>query len=444
MTAPQPTRSAVEIAERTAVSDVVVDIFRGLTAADLDQDFSELFNSKSARQFLERLGSAAELLTSTDNYEQALTKIDNEIARLESVRDQLLSELFKKVRPLERSYRELNLFFANADVPTAKMQEPIEFYVFNADVTAMTEPTESETFTAVKNWIKKRNDSFNFRTAISNLVVPGYVKENVRKALEIEADRWGMLLIGDLSDEKTFDDLLRQFNPDDGKYTFLKRPQDQAASNVILANWLKLRDRHWFEEDRGGTKDGLYGPSSMMFAGALIRSDRTATAGISQGPIGMRYGKISGAEKARFEPLVSETEHLTMDRQLITIVRNADNDLCFMGARSQADDPKGTQKFFSTYRVFRFIERMVENYVRQVAYEKVNRRVVDERVLEPLRDFFEDLQKNEVIQRYELNHEYNEDEYAQGVVSLDISLKPMGPAEDFKISIGAMEAEQPT
>jgi phage tail sheath protein FI len=151
----------------------------------------------------------------------------------------------------------------------------------------------------------------------------------------------------------------------------------------------------------------------------------------------MKYGKVKGIERARFEPLMSETDELTMNRQLVTIIRNADDDLCFIGNRNQADDPRGTMKFFTTYRVFRFVERMIANYVRQVVGQRLERKAVDSQVIEPIEAFLNDLRKSNHIAKFELNHDYDEEEYAQGIVSLDITLMPVGPAEEFKIRIGA-------
>jgi hypothetical protein len=424
--------SPFALAERTEISQVVVDIFQELTPANLKQDFARIFDEASAKDFLDQVGNLAILLSPDDSYDEALRKFDDEIARLEQTRDKLLAELYERIRPLERSYRLLHLFFANAEVASAKSQDPIEFFVFNADPTAVKDPGSSPTVEVLKSWVQQRNDQFDFRLAISNIVVPGYVGDDLRKSLEELADKYGMLVIGDVDNEESYSDLERQFAPR-GKYVFLKRQQDQAATDVILANWLKLRDRHWFEGDDDA--DGLYGPSSMVFAGALVRSDRTPAAGIAQGPVGMRNGRINGAKKARFEPLVSQTENLTMDRQLITIIRNADNELCFMGARSQAEDPNGTQKFFTTYRVYRFIQRMVENYVRQVAYQVLDRDVVNRDIMKPLREFFDALKKKRVIADYSLEHDYDTEAYAQGIVNLDIGLRPVGPGETFNITI---------
>ena len=124
---------------------------------------------------------------------------------------------------------------------------PVEFYLFNADTKAIKSDVDSSTIVAIDEFVQSRNDTFNFRQFICNFVLPGYVPDNVRKRFEDIADKWGMLLIGDLKDEKNFRALSDQFRTDGGAYEFLKRPENKAASDVVIAGFTKLRDRHWFE-----------------------------------------------------------------------------------------------------------------------------------------------------------------------------------------------------
>ena len=418
----------------------VLEIFESITSVPVDENLANIFTPEQARDVLDRLGTAANLLAAKDSHEQALQKLDAEIKKWERVEDEVLKELYKQIRPLEKSYRSIELFFANAEVPEAKTQAPLDLHLVNADLTSIRNPVGSPTIDAIKEYVRSRNDHFNFRLAINNLVAAGFIPDAVRKELEELADKYGMLLIGDLRDEKSFKDLKKGFGGD-GIYASLKRPQDQAATDVILASYSKLRDPYWFEQSDGSAEDGLFIPSSAIFAGAIARADRSTGAGIAQGPVGMKHGKIKGVEKGRFEPLVSETEDLTMNCQVVTIIRNADNDLCFIGNRTQADDP-GLMKFFTTYRVFRFVERMIENYVRQVVGKRLDRETVDKDVIEPIIAFLKQLQETRAIQKYDLNHDYNEKEYAKGIVSLDITLTPVGPAEQFNIRIGAADLEK--
>ncbi|MCA9739741.1 MAG: hypothetical protein KC645_19090, partial [Gemmatimonadetes bacterium] len=330
----------------------------------------------------------------------------------------------------------IHLFFENAEVRDNMKRPPVDFFIFNADAAAVTEPAYSSTIVALDEFVQSRNDTFNFRQFICNLVIPGYVVDPVRKRLEEIANTWGMLLVGDLRDEQNFRQLSDQFRTDGGAYEFLKRPEDQAAADVVLSSYVKLRDRHWFEEPEEGHQDSdLYAPGSMIFAGALVRTDRTAGGGIAQGPVGMIFGKIRGVDRARIEPRISQMEHLSMERQVVSIIRNEDNELCFVGSRSQAEDPNGILKFFTSYRVLRYLERRIGVLLRRVAEQRLTRDLVIDHVRNPIEEFLESEKKKGTIFSFDLDIDMDEEKFAMGVLDMNLEVLPVGPAETFQLTI---------
>lgn len=423
------------IGTRTA-SKAIEEIFNVIHPAPTKTALKDIFTAESAAQFQERIANFSALLSDGDSFAQALKKLDDAIAKAEKTRDEVLALLYEKLRPLERSYRQLHLFFENADVRDGVQRPPVEFYIFNADTKSITKDADSSTIVALDEFIQSRNDSFNFRQFICNLVIPGYVPDNVRKRLEDIANQWGMLLIGDLKDEKSFRSLSDQFRTDGGAYEFLKRPEDKAAADVVVAGYVKLREKHWFERAEGDNDDAdLYAPASMLFAGSLARTDRSTGGGIAQGPVGMIFGKIRGVEKSRIEPRISQMENLSMDRQIVTIIRNEDNDLCFVGSRSQAEDPKGVLKFFTSYRVLRYLERRIAVYLRRVAEQRLTRDLVKEQVRNPIEEFLEDEKKKGTIYNFNLDIDMDEDKFAMGVLDIGLEVLPVGPAETFNLKI---------
>ena len=429
-------RTAQDIIGARSASKAIEEIFNVIHPAPPSTELSDIFTPASASQFLDRVSDFASMLSTADSWEQALKKMDAAITEAESVRDEVLSELYKQIRPIEKSYRLIHLFFENAEVRDNMKRPPVDFFIFNADAAAINEPAYSSTLVALDEFVQSRNDTFNFRQFICNLAIPGYVHDPVRKRLEEIASAWGMLLIGDLRDEQNFRQLGDQFRTDGGAYEFLKRPEDQAAADVVLSSYVKLRDRHWFEEPEEGTEDSdLYGPASMTFAGALVRTDRTTGGGIAQGPVGMIFGKIRGIDKARIEPRISQMEHLSMERQVVSIIRNEDNDLCFVGSRSQADDPNGVLKFFTSYRVLRYLERRIGVYLRRVAEQRLTRDLVIDQIRNPIEDFLESEYKKGTIFSYDLDIDMDQDKFAQGVLDMNLEVLPVGPAETFQLTI---------
>ena len=428
-------KTTAEILGDTDFRPVLEEIFADLHPGFLQEDrtIASIFTPQSAAQFLSQLLDVQEALSVDDSYEQSVRKIQAKIDEAEAIRDELLAELFKDIRPIERSYRLLMLFFENAKVPDGKTRKPVELYIFNADA-ASAKDVFSSNVAAVDDFVKNRNDNFNFRDDICNLVIPGFVKQQVREKFEDIANAYGMLLIGDVEDEKSFTNLERQFLPG-GKYEFLKRPEDRAAADVVTAGYLQLRQSHWFESKRN--EDDLYGPPSFVLAGAIARTDDGQ--GIVQGPIGSRFGQVSGSDACRFELLISEMEHVTMERQLVPIVRDADGHLCFFGCRTLADDPYGVYKFFTSYRVIRYIERCCRHYLLQVAGQVLTREFMEDSIEKPLTRFLEEQVTQGTLIGYDLFVDKDSNKRMQGICDITLQVMPTGPAETFVLKLDVPE-----
>src|SRR6266852_1763269 len=193
------TQTTNEILGVSQARKVLEDIFADLHPALIDESRSiaSIFTPQAAGEFLTQLTNFEGLLSTEDSYEASVQKIEGQIVQAEQVRDQLLAEVFEQIRPIEKSYRELMLFFENSKVPDGKVRKPVELYVLNADSRAMKD-VFSMNIAALENFVRKRNDNFNFRDDICNLVVPGFIPQSVREKFEDIANTWGMLLIGDL------------------------------------------------------------------------------------------------------------------------------------------------------------------------------------------------------------------------------------------------------
>lgn len=430
------TKSTSEILGDAPARDVLLEIFADLHPGLIDENRSitSIFTPQSAREFLSQLSDVTALLDEQDSFEETLAKLQSRINEAEAVRDELLDQVFQQLRPIERSYRELQTFFDNTKIFDGKQRKPIELFIWNADPGQMKD-AYSMTVAAIENFCKKRNDNFNFRDDICNLVVPGWINQLVRERLESIANQWGILLITDIDDEKSFQNVERNFRPG-GKYEFLKRPEDRAAADVVMMGYLQLRPKHWFEKTTENGDD-LYGPPSLAFAGAVARTDDSA--GMAQGPVGSRFGQVSGPERARIEPLISEMEHISMERQLIPIIRDADNKLCFFGCRTLADDPYGVYKFFTSYRIIRYIERCCRHYLLQVAGQVLTREFMDEAIEKPIARMLQEQVDAGTLLEYKLEIDRDANKRMQGICDIKLEVMPTGPGESFRLKIDTPE-----
>ena len=417
---------------RTVLEEIFADLHPGFVEAD--QDIGRMFSPYQASEFLRLLASMESLLSPRDSYEQTVAKLQARIDMTEGVRDELLAQLFQQLRPIERSYREVMLFFENARVADPRMRRPVELYILNADSKAIRDQS-SVSLATIQEFIRRRNDNFNFRDDIFNLVIPSYLPQPVREAFELIANTWGLLFISDLDDERSFKSVERQFLPG-GKYEFMKRPEDRSAANVTTMGYVCLRRAYSFEKHTHDD-DGLYGPPSLIFAAAVARADDGL--GLAQSPVGSRFGQLGGAEGCRFEVLVGEIEHLSMERQLVPVIRDADNHLCFFTSRTLADDPYGSVKFFAPYRTVRYIERCCRNYLLQVTGQVLTREFMEVSIERPLKRLLDDQVEQGTILSYHLEVDKASNKRMQGICDISLELAPVGPGEIYLLKLDIPE-----
>ncbi|MGH9438424.1 MAG: hypothetical protein ACRD22_11145 [Terriglobia bacterium] len=433
-------KTTAEILGASPARDLLQDIFADLHPGFIDEgrNLTSIFSPQSATDFLTQLTQFEKILSIEDAYEASVKKLQGQIDKAETMRDQLLAQVFEKIRPIEKSYRQLMMFFENSKVPDGKIRKPVELYVMNSDPKAM-QDVYSMSIAAFENFCRNRNDNFNFRDDICNLVIPGFIPQPVREKFEDIANAWGMMLVTDIDDEKSFKNVERNFLPG-GKYEFMKRPEDRAAADVVTMGYLQLRPKHWFEKDVEGGDD-LYAPPSLAFAGAIARTDDSQ--GLAQGAVGSRFGQIAGAAKSRVEPLIGEMEHLSMERQLVPVIRDADNHLCFFGCRTQAEDPNGVLKFFTSYRILRFLERCCRHYLLQVAGQVLTREFMEDQIEKPLKRLLDEQVEQGTILGYDLFVDKDSNKRMQGICDIQLNVMPTGPAETFVLKLDVPEFKKP-
>ena len=356
----------------------IEEIFNVIHPAPSKSALKDIFTAESAGQFIKRVADLSSLLSTADSYDQVLKKLDAQIGRLEATRDEVLSQIYEKIRPIERSYRQLHCSSRTPKSGTASSGRRWS--------SSSSTPTPSRSQRRQQH--HDRRGRRVRQVAERQLQLPpvhlqhgaaGLRGGQVRKRFEDIANQWGMLLIGDLKDDQSSSSC----RPVPHRRRRLGVPQ--AAGRSAARTWSSPATSN------SGTSTGSKNPTTTARAPTfrsgvdavrrkLARTDRTTGGGIAQGPVGMIFGQIRGVDKARIEPRISQMEHLSMERQVVSIIRNEDNQLCFVGSRTQAEDPKGVLKFFTSYRVLRYLERRIAVYLRRVAEQRLTRDMVKEQV----------------------------------------------------------------
>ncbi len=389
---------------------------------------TDLFSPERGNAFIDQSCDIRSLVQVAEYHNQVLHNVGKRISEAEQLRDTLMARLYQQLRPLEASYRQLELFYENSFVPDGKRRPPVELFVLNADAAAMKDEN-SVTLEAVRRFVKSRNDNFTFRDDIWHLVVPGPISSAVREALEQEAWKWGMLLITDLGNERSSEDIERRLATG-GRYEFLGRADGWAATDIVTVGYLKLRDDHWFEEDVDNG-DGLYAPDSLVFAGALARTDRGRKTGTKNPPDRM-FGRIKGVRKARVEFPISRLKQLSQQMQLVTVSRDDDGDLCFYGCECLGEEPHEVYKFFAPFRALSFLNRLILNYLKGFSGEVLTKYFILDEVDEPIKNLLDEQKKQGAITVYDFELDKDSEKRKRGICDIRIDVQLFDHQEIFR------------
>ena len=219
--------------------------------------------------------------------------------------------------------------------------------------------------------------------------MPGEIPMMVREALEEEAWKWGMLLVTDLGDEQSYKDVVDQFRPG-GRYEFLKRPDDQAASDVVMVGNLKLRDAHWFEKEGERRRRSLRAGLAHLRRRVCADRSRARQRGARPGGFQIRAEQGSGKSPRRmFDPARWSCfrNRCRRSRSFATLITISAS----MAVAPSLMSHNGVYKFFTAYRVLSYLERVrLPTACARSLGRCSHRDFMDEEIEKPLRRLLEE------------------------------------------------------
>ena len=338
--------------------------------------------------------------------------------------DELLTELYSRIRPLEQSYRAIELFFENARVGRARFEAPVSLHI----VDATPEEVRSEDLghtplgQIVQRYIKEH-------ARITALVVPGDVGKVARTSWGNLSAECGTLLITDVSPRGQVGELLSDIDPGYG---------------IALVSRFTVRDAHWFEltGNPGRDREGLSIPGSLLYAGACVRFLRILSldAGIRASTFRPLEARAVG--RGCFELWGEEEMDLHFaPSHIVAVGRDDNHQLCFKSQTSQKDPGLFRRMVF--LRTCSSVERDAKHIVQRFVGRALNRREVDDllgSIREPLRGLNRNRSRWDPAIKWSLDCDYD---YQEGSsFDVRIRLAPAGgpPPEEFLIHIGSFLA----
>lgn len=378
---------------------------------------------KNERETLQKaLALWAKVLESSNEITDMVSLCEEKAAQSEKVLQQNLAKAIDETKDLERSYRNVALFFKNTESDKLKNVSFI-----NCELDQMKDLDNTRFIDTVNEELKMNFDRLDLRNNYSILVMPGYLGSN--KVLE----KWAkiahehkVMMVTDFEHLDAPDDVMEMFemaNLTGG---------DKYRSNVMMTcNWLVGRGKY----DQLGEEDDLFVPPSGALAGKIYKTL------MSQVTAGKKFGSMNETDGVKFELKKSEIANLEK-MGLVPMVKEYGKVMAFSAKTLFNGDNLGLQTY-SVVRVFDYVTKVLMDFLNRRAFENFNANTRKD-LMGQIVKFLDGITgPDKLIEDFTIRR-FEQDPVQKDKIHLDIHMKPYFPAKNFMIKMEGQKGDDGT
>ena len=284
-----------------------------------------------------------------DDVDKMIAHCLHECKRVENNISENLFTIREEIKELEKTYRVLYSFFANAD------KEKVDFLnlinINKEDIGDMS----SKSSRAVAKELDNHYNTLDLRESYSLFVLPGYLGDVQ------EIDAWAAiahknkaLLITDFEDSMTYEDLIFRLNK-----SYLQGSEINKSNIVLTCNYILGRRR----SELSAEEEDLYIPSSGAIAGRMTNIENIP---ISQGIAGKKFGSLDNAPTVRYGLLKSELTKL-IDLGVVPLVE-IDGQVMAFSNRTPYEGSISELQEYPIVRVFNWVSKVIQQFCNDEAF----------------------------------------------------------------------------
>ncbi len=378
---------------------------------------------KDEREALKKaLALWAEVLESSNEISDMVNTAEQKAEQCQGVLEKNLAKAVEETRNLERSYRNVALFFKNTESDKLKNVSFI-----NCEPDQLKDLDNTRFIDHIGAELKQNFDRLDLRNNYSLLVVPGYLGSNkvVEKWAKMAHEN-KVMLVTDFEHLDAPDDVMEMFeiaNLTGG---------DKYRSNVMMScNWLVGRGK--FAEL--GEEEDLYVPPSGALAGSIYKTL------MSQVAAGKKHGSINEVDGVKFDLKKSEIANLEK-MGLVPMVKEYGKVMAFSAKTLFNGDNLGLQTY-SVVRVFDYVTKVLMDFLNRRAFENFNastRKDLQGQIVK----FLDSITgPGKLIEDFTIRR-FEQDPNQKDRIHLDIHMKPYFPAKNFMIKMDGQKGDDGT
>lgn len=364
----------------------------------------------------------AKVLESNNEISDMVNMCEEKAASSQKVLEQNLAKAVEETKDLERSYRNVALFFKNTESDKLKNVSFI-----NCELDQMKDLDNTRFIDAVNEELKMNFDRLDLRNNYSIMVLPGYLGSNkvVEKWAKI-AHEHKVMLITDFEHLDAPDDVMEMFEMAN------LTAGDKFKSNVMMTcNWLVGRGK--FAEL--GEEDDLYVPPSGALAGKVYRTL------MSQVTAGKKFGSMNEVDGVKF-PL-KKSEIASIEKMgLVPMVNEYGKVMAFSAKTLFNGDNLGLQTY-SVVRVFDYVTKVMMDFLNRRAFENFNANTRKDLMSQIVKFLDSITGPDKLIEDFTIKR-FEQDPVQKDKIHLDIHMKPYFPAKNFMIKMEGQKGDDGT
>lgn len=333
-----------------------------------------------------------------------------------------LANAIEESKELERSYRNVALFFKNSESDKLKN---ISF--INCELDQLKDLDNTRFIDSINEELKMNFDRLDLRNNYSIMVLPGYMGSN--KVLE----KWAkiahehkVMLVTDFEHLDAPDDVMEMFelaNLTGG---------DKYRSNVMMTcNWLVGRGKY----SELNEEEDLFVPPSGALAGKVYKTL------MSQVTAGKKFGSMNEVDGVKFELKKSEIANLEK-MGLVPMVKEYGKVMAFSAKTLFNGDNLGLQTY-SVVRVFDYVTKVMMDFLNRRAFENFNANTRKD-LMNQIVKFLDGITgPDKLIEDFTIRR-FEQDPIQKDKIHLDIHMKPYFPAKNFMIKMEGQKGDDGT
>lgn len=333
-----------------------------------------------------------------------------------------LDNILKESRDMERTYRELELFFRNAAPQKAK-----NITLLSVNKEALLDPDSNLVYNSVEKLIMDEARSVDQRAAYSMLVMPGLWRSNKPKAVierytKLAGDA-RMSLLTDFADCDSVEEALEI--RESKKWLGVNGPESHHSKLIMFANHLMLRGKHdGMEKD-----DDMKGSVAMAVAGKMYAEK------ISQPIMGEMHGSLAGSEGLAFRTVqdeVSDISELGMNSTMHAYDKDMVYDSC-----TAFDGAEYPLKRYPVVRTFDYVNRVLRHYLGKVTGQQLDRPKANH-VRDTVQEFLNQLVEQKIISAGKVT-QFEWNSKVPDRIDVQVDIQPLWAVRTFVYALKAKD-----